>query len=124
MILVDSSVWVDHLRHGDPLLAQRLNNALVYTHPFIVGEIALGSLRQRDTVLATLRNLPTATVATDDEVQAFIERQTLYSLGIGYIDAHLLAATRLTPGLRLWTRDRRLHAVALRLSLAADASHH
>lgn len=121
MILVDSSVWVDHLRHGDPVLAQRLNRGAVFTHPFIIGEIALGSLRQRDTVLAALRGLPAATVAGDDEVHAFIERQSLYSLGIGYIDAHLLAAARLTPGLRLWTRDRRLHAAALRLGLADDA---
>ncbi|MDR2856920.1 MAG: VapC toxin family PIN domain ribonuclease, partial [Novosphingobium sp.] len=108
MILADSTVWIDHLRRGDPLLARRLEAGLVHIHPFIIGEIALGSLRRRDTVLSALRGLPTVAQATDEEVQAFIERQPLYSLGIGYIDAHLLAATRLTPGLRLWTRDRRL----------------
>ncbi len=123
MILVDSTVWVDHLRHGDPLLISRLNTGLVWTHPFIIGEIALGSLRQRDVVLGALRDLPTATQASDEEVQGFIERQPLYSLGIGYIDAHLLAATMLTPDMRLWTRDRRLHEVASRLGVAEALEH-
>lgn len=117
MILVDSTIWVDHLRHGNPKLTDLLNAGLVWTHPFIIGEIALGSLRNRETILGALRDLPSATHASDHEVQSFIERQPLYSLGIGYIDAHLLAATRLTPGLRLWTRDRRLHEVASRLGL-------
>ena len=124
MILVDNSVWVDHLRHGDPLLAQRLARRQVVTHPFVIGEIALGSLRQRDAVLSTLRGLPAATVANDDEVQGFVERQPLYGLGIGYVHAHLLAAVRLTPGMRLWTRDRRLHEIAARLGLAAEAAQH
>jgi predicted nucleic acid-binding protein len=118
MILVDSTVWVDYLRRGDPKLADLLNAGLVWTHPFIIGEIALGSLRNRETILGALRDLPCATHASDNEVQSFIERQPLYSLGIGYIDAHLLAATRLTPGMKLWTRDRRLHEVASRLGLA------
>jgi predicted nucleic acid-binding protein len=119
MILVDSKVWVDHLRHGDPKLAGLLNTGLVWTHPFIIGEIALGSLRNREMILGALRDLPSATQASDQEMQSFIERRPLYSLGIGYIDAHLLAATRLTPGMRLWTRDRRLHDIAARLDLAA-----
>ncbi|MCG2840412.1 type II toxin-antitoxin system VapC family toxin [Sandaracinobacter sp. RS1-74] len=123
MILVDSTVWVDHLRRGDPLLASRLDAGLVYIHPFIIGEIALGSLRQRDNVLSALRDLPMASQASDDEVQGFIEQQPLYSLGIGYIDAHLLAATRLTPGLRLWTRDKRLNEIASRLGIAKTAQH-
>jgi predicted nucleic acid-binding protein len=118
VILADSTVWIDHLRHGNSLLANLLNAGQVWTHPFIIGEIALGSLRQRSEVLALLRNLPTATQASDDEVQLFIEQLPLYSLGIGYIDAHLLAATRLTSGLRLWTRDRRLHDTALRFGVA------
>lgn len=117
MILVDSTVWVDHLRRGDPKLADLLNAGLVWTHPFIIGEVALGSLRNRETILGALRDLPSATHASNDEVQSFIERQPLYSLGIAYIDAHLLAATRLTPGMRLWTRDRRLHEVASRLGV-------
>lgn len=123
MILVDSTIWVDHLRHGDPLLVKYLEAALIYTHPFIIGEIALGSLRNRDKVLSALCDLPMAKQATDHEVQTFIEQQPLYSLGIGYIDAHLLASARLTPGMRLWTRDKRLNNVALRLDIAAVASH-
>ncbi|MCK9513869.1 MAG: type II toxin-antitoxin system VapC family toxin [Pigmentiphaga sp.] len=119
MILVDTSVWVDHLRNGDPQLASHLEGGRVFTHPFVIGELALGSLRQRDQVLGAMRALPLALVATDDEVQMFIERQPLYNLGIGYVDAHLLASVRLTPGLRLWTRDRRLHAAALQLNIAA-----
>ncbi len=123
MILVDSTVWIDHLRRGDPLLASRLDAGLIYIHPFIIGEIALGSLRQRGTVLSALRGLPMAVQASDDEVQTFIEEQPLYSLGIGYIDAHLLAATRLTPGLRLWTRDKRLNDIASRLGISETAQH-
>ena len=124
MILVDSSVWVDHLRHGDPLLAHHLAQRQVVTHPIVIGEIALGSLRQRHAVLSTLSDLPAATVATDDEVHGFIERQPLYSLGIGYVDAHLLATVRLTPGMRLWTRDRRLHGIAVRLGMATETAQH
>ena len=74
-------------------------------------------------VLSTLRGLPRATQATDDEVQTFIEQQPLYSLGIGYIDAHLLTSVRLTPGMRLWTRDRRLNEIATRLGVAEVAEH-
>ena len=123
MILVDSTVWVDHLRLGDPLLVSRLEAGLVFTHPFIIGEIALGSLRQREKVLSALRDLPMAKQAADDEVQAFIEQQPLYSLGIGYVDAHLLAAVRLTPGMRLWTRDRRLNDIAAQLGVAETVQH-
>lgn len=123
MILVDSTVWVDHLRGVDPLLVSRLDAGLVFTHPFVIGEIALGSLRQRDKILSALRDLPMAKQAADDEVQTFIEQQPLYSLGIGYVDAHLLAATRLTPGLRLWTRDRRLNEIASQLGLAEASQH-
>ncbi|MDX3894861.1 type II toxin-antitoxin system VapC family toxin [Pusillimonas sp.] len=120
MILVDGSVWVDHLRRNEAMLARLLEGGQVFTHPFIIGEIALGSLRQRQAILSALRGLPAAIVASDEEVQAFIEHQPLYSLGIGYIDAHLLASVRLTPGVKLWTRDRRLHETALHLGLAAD----
>ena len=119
MILVDTSVWVDHLRKGEPVLARLLEAGRVLAHPFIIGELALGSLRNRSTVIGALRNLGAATAASNEEVLAFIETQRLAGLGIGYIDAHLLASTRLTPGTSFWTRDRRLHAVAERLSLAA-----
>jgi len=119
VILVDSSVWVDHLRKGDAILARLLNAARVLAHPFVVGELALGSLRQRESILATLQNLPQAIVARDAEVLRFINQQALHSVGIGYVDAHLLASVRLTAGGSLWTRDKRLHAVAGRLGLAA-----
>lgn len=121
MILADTSIWVDHLRHGDPVMVARLNAGRICIHPHIIGEISLGSLRQRDILLSALRDLPPMVVANDGEVLAFIERQRLYSRGIGYIDAHLLAAVQLTPGVRLWTRDRRLHDVAGDLDIAADA---
>lgn len=123
MILVDSSVWVDHLRSGDPVLTTLLNAGQVMGHPFVIGEIALGSLSQRGAILAAMHDLPIAMQASDSEVQAFIESQPLFGLGIGYIDAHLLASTRLTPGGSLWTRDKRLHSIASRLGLAATPQH-
>ncbi len=123
MILADSSIWIDHLRAGDDRLAALLNAGRVLAHPFVIGELALGQLRQRDLVLGALRDLPQAVVAKDDEVLGFIGRTALFGLGIGYVDAHLLAAVRLTPDATLWTRDRRLHAAAERLSLAVPLSH-
>ena len=121
MILVDTSVWVDHLRSTDIELAARLDAGQVVAHAFVIGEIALGQLRQRATVLDALRGLPPSAVATDAEVLQFVELHGLFGRGIGYIDAHLLAAARLTPGTTLWTRDTRLRraADALKLSYAA-----
>ena len=118
MILVDTSVWIDHLRHGDRALAALLERNQVLSHPFVIGELALGHLRQREAILAALQDLPRADVAGDAEVLVFIDRQELFGFGIGYIDAHLLASVRLTPDALLWTRDRRLAAAAGRLSLA------
>jgi predicted nucleic acid-binding protein len=117
MILVDTSVWVAHLRAGEPDLAARLEAGEVLSHPFVIGELAMGNLRDRAGLLAALRNLPAAEVATDAEVQAFIDREALHGLGIGYVDAHLLASVRLTRDARLWTLDRRLAEVAMRLRL-------
>ena len=88
-------------------------------HRFVTGELALGNLRERDLVLSAVRELPQATVASDDEVLYFIARQALFGLGIGYVDAHLLAAVELTVDAKLWTRDRRLQTVAARLGLSA-----
>lgn len=118
MILVDTSVWVEHLRHGDERLAALLEHELVLVHPHMIGELCLGLPRQCD-ALSNLMDLPLANVASDEEVIHFIEQETLFGIGIGYVDAHLLAATRLTPGARFWTRDRRLRAAAEKLSLAA-----
>jgi predicted nucleic acid-binding protein len=118
MILVDSSVWIDHLRGNDPTLADLLNRGQVLTHSFVIGELALGSLRQRAAIIDALRSLPRASLAIDDEVIAFIDANGLFGRGIGYIDAHLLASARLTPGTTLWTRDKRLNEIALVLGVA------
>ncbi len=120
MILVDTSVWVDHLRAGDEELARRLTNIQVLSHPFVVGELACGNLRNRSEVLVLLGNLPQVTVATDAEVLFFIEQHRLIGRGIGYIDAHLLAAVSLASPARLWTRDKRLGSVAAELGLAQE----
>ena len=118
MILVDTSVWVDHLQRGNSQLADLLGKNQVLTHPFVLGELALGSLKQRATVLAALQNLPMAVVASSDEVLTFIGTQALHGMGIGYVDAHLLASCRLSPPTRLWTLDKRLQAAAQHMRLA------
>lgn len=118
MILVDTSIWVDHLRAGDAGLAALLDQGRVVIHPHVLGELALGNLSQRAVVMGALAGLPGVTVAGDAEVLSFIDSAPLYGLGVGYIDAHLLAAARLTPGVSVWTRDRRLKAAADTLGLA------
>lgn len=118
MILVDTSVWVDHLRAGDAALAVLLNRSQVLMHPFVLGELACGNLRNRGEVLRLLKDLPQAPVASDEEVLFFIECKALMGQGIGYVDAHLLAAVTLDSSTRLWTRDRRLRSVAEALELA------
>lgn len=120
MILVDTSVWVDHLRTGEPALADLLDRNLVLAHPWVTGELALGHLSLRQDILGLLAGLPSAEVATDVEVLGLIEAEQLYGLGVGYVDAQLLAATRLTADARLWTADKRLARVARRLHLLAD----
>ena len=119
MILVDTSVWIDHLRSTDDVLAHLLDIGQVVVHPFIVGELALGSLHKRDLILQTLQDLQQAEVATEQEVLHFVARHALFGRGIGYVDAHLLASVRLTAGISLWTRDKRLLAVAEQLGMAA-----
>ncbi|MEO8714501.1 MAG: PIN domain-containing protein [Acetobacteraceae bacterium] len=118
MILVDTSIWIDHLRVGDGTLARLLSDGRVLGHPFVLGELAVGNLRQRDLVLTDMRDLPLATLATDWETLEFIGRHSLFARGISYVDAHLLASVRLTPSAALWTRDRRLHDAADRLGVA------
>jgi predicted nucleic acid-binding protein len=118
VILADASIWVDHLRASDKALVALLEAGMVLAHPFVIGELALGNLRQREIVLTALADLPHASVATDAEVLHFIERHALFGRGIGYIDAHLLAAAQLTAGTELWTNDKRLHGVAVQLGLA------
>lgn len=118
MIVVDTTVWVDHLRAGDAKLAGLLDAGAVLMHPFVIGEIALGHLNPRGTILHMLSQLPAIATVTDAEALAYIERKNLVARGIGYIDVHLLAAVQLTAGTTLWTRDKRLRAVAEGLGLA------
>ena len=118
MILVDTSVWIDHLRHDIPALRRLLEKGQVLCHPFVIGELAMGSPKKRDVILTALESLPRAQAAHDDEVLHYVSDRTLFGIGIGYIDAHLLAATQLTSRSRLWTCDKRLHQVAARLDLA------
>jgi len=119
MILIDTSVWADHLRAGDATLSGLLDGGEVLGHPFVTGKLALGRLRRRELILTALQELPQATVASNEEVLHFIDRQALFGLGIGFVDAHLLASVRLTPHAQLWTRDRRLQTVAAQLGLTA-----
>jgi predicted nucleic acid-binding protein len=119
LILVDTSVWVDHLRAGDTRLAALLERDLVTMHPMVIGELACGNLKDRQTLLALWRNLPQLLAATDDEALFFLEHNRLWGRGIGYVDLHLLAAVSLSNGTRLWTRDRRLRETAGQLGLAA-----
>jgi len=118
MILVDTSVWVDHLRDGTPALAAALEQGRVLTHPFVLGELACGNLKNRSEVLQLLGELPAAPMATDPEALDFIERRALMGRGIGYVDVHLLASVALAGTSQLWTRDKRLAAVADDLELA------
>ena len=89
-------------------------------HPSIVGELAMGSLRKRGVILSALEALPRAEVAREEEVLGYVTDHSLFGIGIGYIDAHLLASTQLTSGSRLWTSDKRLQEVATKLDLAYD----
>lgn len=120
MILVDTSVWIDHLRRGNPALAALLLDRQVLAHPWVTGEIALGNLSNRVEVLGLLGNLSQAAVATDTELRTLIDRHRLHGRGIGYVDAQLLAATMLTSGSLLWSRDKWLAAIAAELGIAHD----
>lgn len=120
MILVDTSVWINHLRHDLPALRQLLEKGRVLCHPSIVGELAMGSLRKRSVILSALEALPRAEVAREEEVLGYVTDHSLFGIGIGYIDAHLLASAQLTSGSRLWTSDKRLQEVATKLDLAYD----
>jgi predicted nucleic acid-binding protein len=117
MVLVDTSVWVDFLRRGDATLKQLLEDGEVLVHPFVIGELALGNLSSGSGLLSMLSVLPSAQVATHEEVMGFIERHELSGAGLGYVDAHLLASVRLTGQSQLFTRDRKLSRVARQLAL-------
>lgn len=119
MILVDTSVWIDHLRVGDSALMSLLNNSQVLVHPFVTGELACGNLVNRSNLLNLFGDLPQSAVVTHEEVLFFIEHNKLLGRGIGYIDAHLLAATALEGRSQIWTRDKRLAKIATSLRLAS-----
>ena len=108
MVLVDTSVWVHHLRQGESNLERLLNDGEVMCHPFVIGELACGSIRNRTEILSLLQILPLAMEATHEEVLQFIERNHLMGKGLGYIDVHLCASAILT-GVPMWTYDRRLN---------------
>ena len=117
MIVVDTSIWIDHFRGGNVALTRALEAGVVLMHLFVIGEIACGKLTRRGEILALLAAMPQAPVATHAEAMQWVERQALAGDGIGWVDVHLLASTALAPGARLWTRDRRLEAVALAAGL-------
>lgn len=123
MILVDTSVWVDHLRDEEPHLVSLLRENQVFWHPMVIGELACGNLRNRDELLQDLKGLPTIPSASHAEVFYFIEERRLMGRGIGFIDAHLLAATALAAPAKLWTKDMRLLRAANSLRLAYDMSY-
>ena len=120
MILVDTSIWIDHLHRSEAALSMLLNEAQVCTHPMIIGELALGALQDRKTILALLADLPSTVQATHAEVVPFVELHGLYGTGLSLVDAHLLAALRLSSPDRLWTRDLRLRVAAEKLGVSAD----
>ena len=111
MILVDTSIWIDHLRKGSPALTELLHVDRVCTHDFVIGELACGNLQNRAEILGLLQSLPKAPAVTEDEILFFIEQRRLMGQGIGYIDAHLLAAC-VMQGVQLWSKDKRLKDIA------------
>lgn len=117
MYLVDSSIWIDHFRKSNPRLVQALTDQLVMCHPFIIGELALGSLKDRQTVISMLQALPQAAKADDDEVLKLIETQGLFSRGLGLIDAHLIASALIEGDVKIWTGDKRLAAISDEMNL-------
>ena len=118
MILIDSSIWIDHFRHASAELAALLASRVVMTHPFVVGELACGHLPRREAVFTALATLPPAPVVPHDEVLAFVERHRLMSRGIGWVDMHLLASATVAGRVSLWSRDKRLMAAAAERGVA------
>ncbi len=116
MVLVDTSVWVNHLRQGSPRLEKLLMDAEVICHPFIIGELACGDLKNRNEIISLLQSLPVTSTIEFDEFLFFIDRNQLMGKGIGFVDVHLLASAQLT-GVPLWTVDKRLKSAAEQLEL-------
>ena len=118
MILVDTSVWVDFLRHGDEALSQLLSWNQVYMHPMIFGELSCGNLQNRQELMGLWQKLPTVIEASHKEALFFLESNHLMGQGIGFVDLHLLVSTRLTNQTQLWTRDKRLTRIAESLNIS------
>lgn len=118
MVLVDTSIWIDHLRESNAELRDQLLANRVFSHPMVIGELACGNLKSRDQILSLLQALPKVEEASHDEVLFCIKRKALMGRGIGFVDVHLLAATLMVPDTQLWTRDKRLHRVAVELGCA------
>jgi hypothetical protein len=119
-VIADTSIWVDHFRRVDAQLAHLLDHGDIVIHPFVIGELLLGGVPKGSDTLDDLNTIPKATIASNDEVLDFIVKRKLSGLGVGYVDAHLLASTMLTVEASIWTRDKRLLAAARSLKLAAD----
>lgn len=117
MILVDTSIWIDHLHASDPTLVQLLNDDLAVTHSLVVQKLALGSLRNRDTFLRLLSDLRMLTPITHVEFLLFVEQHRLWGRGLSAVDVHLMGSVGITPGARLWTRDKRLRAAAQEMEI-------
>ena len=116
MVLVDTSIWVAHLRKGNRQLEKSLMDAEVICHPFIIGELACGTISNRTEILSLLKSLPSAPVLEFDELMYFIDENQMMGIGIGFVDVHLLASARLS-GTFLWTADKKLNSAATKLSL-------
>jgi predicted nucleic acid-binding protein len=119
VILADTSVWIDHLRKGSPKLSALLSDGLVVCHPFVIGELACGNIRNRVEILSLLAALPSATGAEHDEALRLVTDRKLHDRGLGWIDVHLLASTLLS-GCRLWTKDKALAAAARTMNVSCE----
>ena len=117
MVLIDTSVWVDHFRHRESLLVDLLNSGEVVTHPFIIGELACGNLRNRTEILSLLSALPNLKIASHSEALHLVAARSLHGKGIGWIDIHLLSSSLLNH-IPIWTRDKKLNAAAKALGIS------
>jgi len=122
LILADTSVWIEHFRSGNQELQKKLSQEQIVIHPFVIAELALGSLKERSRTLALLDLLPRVRVAQLHEIRTLIEARRLYGLGIGLIDAHLIASVLINPPTLLWTRDKQLRKAAEALGIHASPS--
>jgi predicted nucleic acid-binding protein len=118
MILVDTSVWIQHLRKGSERLMSLLYNEEVLSHPFVLGELACGSLQNREKILQLIESLPQAHIVEHEDVMRFLDAEELYGRGLGWIDVHLLASTLLS-GSTIWTLDKKLQDIASKLGISA-----